>query len=289
MRQTFMQRSVLLALGLITTGVAFGQATQTAAPAFDVASIKPAAPGQRGRMIRGMPGGRLNVTNMPLKELIQLAYHVQPFQITGGPPWLASESWDIVAKPDADPGPNQMPLMLQSLLADRFAFKFHKETRELPVYALVLGKQGDKTPGLTESKPGSCTQIDPAAGPPPMPAPGQKPTVKPCGRIMMGFNTLDATAQTLDQLATVLSRTLGRTVIDKTGLTGKYDMHLEWTPDESQMSQIQLPPDAPKPTFDPAGPSIFTAVQEQLGLKLESQKGPVEVFVIDHAEKPAEN
>jgi uncharacterized protein (TIGR03435 family) len=284
-----MQRLSTLGVCLITTAVAFGQTAQTPAPAFDVASIKPAAPGQHGRFIRGMPGGRLNVTNMPLKELVQLAYKVQPFQITGGPAWFVSESWDITAKPDTDPGPNQIPLMLQALLADRFALKFHRETKELPVYALVAGKPGDKTPGLTESKPGSCTEIDPAAGPPPMPAPGQTPTTKPCGRIMMGLNTLDATAQTLDQLATMLSRTLGRTVIDKTGLSGKYDIHLEWTPDESQMSQIQLPPDAPRPTFDPAGPSLFTAVQEQLGLKLESQKGPVEVFIIDHAEKPSEN
>jgi uncharacterized protein (TIGR03435 family) len=241
------------------------------------------------RGIQAMPGGRLKVINLPLKDLIQMAYKVQPFQVTGGPSWYASDSWDIIAKPDSDPGPNQIPVMLQGLLADRFGLKFHKETKEMPVYSLVAGKPGDKTPGLTESKPGGCTPINPASGPPPMPAPGQAPTTKPCGRMMMGFNMLDATAQTLDQLATILSRNLGRTVIDKTGLTAKYDIHLEWTPDPSQMSQMQLPPDMPKPTFDPNGPSLFTAIQEQLGLKLESQKGPVEIFVIDHAEKPSEN
>ncbi|HWE51354.1 MAG TPA: TIGR03435 family protein [Bryobacteraceae bacterium] len=290
MRQTIMQRLNVLAISLLTTAVAFPQTPTPAPAAFDVASIKPAAPGQRGRMIRSMQGGRLSVNNMPIKELIQLAYKVQPFQIAGGPSWLGSDSWDIVAKPDSDPGPNQIPQMLQGLLSDRFGLKFHKETRELPVYALVAAKAGEKTPGLVEFKDENCTPLDPTKPPPPMPALGQQTAGKgPCGRIMMGINRLDASGQTIEQLASMLSRTLGRQVVDKSGLTARYDIHLEWTPDETQMGQMQLPPDMPKPTFDPSGPSIFTALQEQLGLKLESQKGQVEVFVIDHAEKPSDN
>jgi uncharacterized protein (TIGR03435 family) len=138
---------------------------------------------------------------------------------------------------------------------------------------------------LTEAKEGGCTVPDPTSPPTP-PSPGQTPTLY-CGNMFMGINQLQAQAVPLANLVPMLSRMLGRTVIDKTGITAKYDIHLEWTPEESTMQQ--LPPDMPRPTFDPTGPSIFTALQEQLGLKLESQKGPVEILVIDHAEKPSEN
>ncbi len=285
-----MQRLTTFAISLITTAVAFGQSVQTPAPAFDVASIKPAAPGQRNRFIRNTGGGRLSVTNMPLRDLVQMAYKIQPFQLIGGPAWMDSEAYDINAKPESDPGPNQVPLMLQGLLADRFALKFHRETREMPVYTLIVANnKGKATTGLTEAKIGGCSVPDPnTPPPPPPPAPGKGPTLF-CGGMFMGLNQLQGQAVPVANLVPLLSRMLGRTVIDKTGLTGKYDIHLQWTPDESQLSQMQLPPDMPKPNFDPNGPSIFTALQEQLGLKLESEKGPVEVFVIDHAERPSEN
>ena len=284
-----MQRLTTIAVGLIATVLAFGQNAQTPAPAFDVASIKPAAPGQRGRFIRSMPGGHVNVTNMPLKDLIQMAYKIQPFQITGGPPGLDSDAWDINAKPDSDPGPNQMPLMLQGLLADRFGLKFHRETRDMQIYVLVAANEkGKPTPGLALAKEGGCTVPDPSKPPPP-PEPGKGPTLF-CGGMFMGLNQMHAQAVPLANLIPMLSRTLGRTVIDKTGITAKYDINLEWTPDPGQNEPDAIaPPGVPPPTFDPNGPSIYTALQEQLGLKLESQKGAVEVFVIDHAEKPAEN
>lgn len=284
MRQTFMQRPASLALCLLATAVALAQ---DPAPPFEVlASIKPAAPGQRARMMRPTPGGRLNINNMTLKDLIQFAFRVQPFQISGGPAWLDSENYDIVAKADHDPGQDQLPLMLQSLLADRFALKIHREMKDMPVYALVLAKSaGKETPGLTDAKEGGCAVRDPTAPIQP-PTPGKPPTLY-CGNMMMGINQLYAQAIPLGNIVPMLSRMLGRTVIDKTGVTGKFDIHLEWTPDPSQLQF--LPPDAPKPNFDPSGPSIFTALQEQLGLKLESQKGPVEILIIDHAERPSEN
>jgi uncharacterized protein (TIGR03435 family) len=256
-------------------------------PEFEVASIKPAAPDARGMWIRTMPGGRVTITNMTLKELIVIAYRIQPFQISGGPAWLDSIHYDISAKPENPPKDGELPLMIQALLADRFQLTIRRETKELPIYALVVAKKDGKLgPGLTESKEGGCTVPDPTKPPPP-PEPG-KPRTLGCGGMMMSPRGLTATSVPLSNLAPSLSRLLGRTVIDKTGLTEKFDIHLEWTPDESLA--MQLPPDAPKPPpSDSAGPSLFTALQEQLGLKLESQKGPVEIFVIERVEKPSEN
>jgi uncharacterized protein (TIGR03435 family) len=264
-------------------------------PAFEVASIKPAAPDQRGIAIRPGANGGLNINNMPLKELITFAWRIQPYQIIGAPAWIESARYDITTVPDHKPKGNEIWLMLQSLLEDRFQLKTHNETKELPIYALVLAnKDGKLGPQLTEAKEGSCTAIDPTKPPPPPSDPG-KPPVLGCGGMFMGPDRMEGASNEIKGLIPVLSRTLGRTVVDKTGLTGKYDMHLYWTPDPSQMMQGPFgggppPPGGPAPPpVDPNGPSIFTALQEQLGLKLESQKGPVDVLVIDHVEKPSEN
>ena len=250
---------------------------------FDVVSIKPASPGGRGMFIRSSPGGRINVSNMPLKEMIILAYRIQPYQISGGPSWIESARFDIEAKPESAVKQNEMQPMLQALLADRFQLKIRRETKELPVYALVLArKDGKLGPKLVEPKEGSCIERDPnQPGPPP------DPSQRNCGAMRMGPNQLYGVSIALDFLTQPLSRTLQRTVINRTGLTGKYDITLEWTPDEAQFAGF--PPDMPRPTFDPNGPSLFTAIQEQLGLKLDPQKGPVEIFVIERVEKPAEN
>jgi bla regulator protein blaR1 len=281
----------LLAVFLIVSGGAVAQSET--APQFEVASIKPAAPNQQGMYIGPSSGGRLTINNMPLKEMIVLAWRIQPFQISGGPAWLDSARFDISAKSESSTQSgssikqDEMARMLQALLADRFQLKIHRETKELPVYALVVAKKDGKLgPQLTEMKEGSCMQPDPTKPPAP-PEPG-KPPIRFCGGIRMGPAMLKATGIPIANMIPMLSRFLGRTVVDKTGLTGKFDISLEWTPDESQA--MQFAPDGPKPPPpDAAGPSIFTALQEQLGLKLESQKGPVEIFVIDGAEKPSEN
>jgi uncharacterized protein (TIGR03435 family) len=253
---------------------------------FEVASIKPAAPDARGRSIRPSPGGRVTITNMPLKEMITLAWRIQPYQIVGGPPWFDSAGFDITAKAADTLKDGDIQSMLKSLLEDRFQLAHHSETRDLPIYALVLArKDGKFGPKLTETKEGSCQPFDPARPAAP-PVPGQ-PLPRNCGQMQTGPRNIRAVGIEMSLVVPMLSRLLGRTVVDKTGLKGMYDLEVEWTFDESIV--MQLPADAPKPVSDGAGPSIFTALQEQLGLKLESRKGPVEVFVVDRAEKPSEN
>ncbi len=237
--------------------------------------------------IRPGPGGGVTITNMTLKELIVLAWRIQPFQISGGPAWLDSVHYDIVAKPEAKPKQSEIPQMLQALLKDRFQLVVRQDTKELPIYALVVArKDGKLGPRLTQSKEGGCTAFDPSKPPAP-PEPGKPPTMG-CGGMMMGIRQLTAASIPVSNLTPMLSRLLGRTVVDKTGLTGNFDISMEWAPDDAQA--LQLPPGAPPvPPSDTSGPSIFTAFQEQLGLKLESQKGPVEMLVIERAEKPSEN
>ena len=253
---------------------------------FEVASIKPSAPDARGMFIRPGPGGGLTVTNMTLKELIVIAYRVQPFQISGGPPWLDSVHYDILAKPESKPKQGEVQLMLQSLLADRFQLVLRHESKELPVYAITLAKKDGKPgPQLVESKEGGCVQPD-LSKPPAPPEPG-KPPMLHCGQMMMRPGHITAIAIPVGNMIPMLARFLGRTVVDKTGLTGHYDISLDWTPDPGM--GMQLPPGVTPPPSDPDGPSIFAAFQEQLGLKLESQKGPVEMLVVERAEKPSEN
>jgi bla regulator protein BlaR1 len=261
-------------------------------PQFEVASIKPAAPDQRGVTIRPGANGGININNMPVKEMMVLAWRIQPYQISGGPAWIESARYDINATGNHKPKQDEIPLMIQSLLADRFQLKIHHETKELPIYALVLAnKDGRLGPQLTESKEGSCSAFDPT-NPPPASEPG-KPPVMGCGGMFMGPDRVNGVANPISQLAPLLARMLGRTVVDKTGLTGKFDVKLQWTPDQAQLQAMAppggLPPGMPAPQFDPNGPSIFTALQEQLGLKLDSEKGPVDILIIDHVEKPSEN
>jgi uncharacterized protein (TIGR03435 family) len=241
--------------------------------------------------MRDAPGGRLDITNLPLKEMIIIAWRIQPFQITGGPAWIDSAHYDISAKPDHNPKEDEESLMLQALLADRFQLKIHHETKELPVYALlVANKDGKLGPQLTASKEGGCTPFDPSK--PPLPPERGKPPTLGCGNMMMGFDRLNAAGVEISVMIPTLSRMLGRTVLDRTELTGKFDISMHWTPDQSQAMQPPpggAPPGMQLPPIDPNGPSIFTALQEQLGLKLESQKGPVDIIVIDHVEKPSEN
>lgn len=235
---------------------------------FDVASIKPSAPDiKQISEVQPLPGGRIHATNMTIKTLIGVAYRLKPFQISGGPGWLDSVRYDIEAKPDK---PATMAgawqTMLQALLTDRFQLKFHRETKELPVYALVLAtKDGKLGPSLKPSREGSCVDRN-------------SPSVSQSGGPFCGFGggrgKITGLGVPIGAVADVLSRMLGRPVIEKTGLTGNFDYQAQFTPDDSQ---------------DSPNPSLFTALQEQLGLKLEPQKGPVDIFVIDGAQKPTKN
>lgn len=283
-----------------------GQQSGDDRPSFEVASVKQNKSGTGFVRIQMQPGGRFVAENMPLAELLRFAYAVQPFQIEGGPGWIRSDRFDVTAKAElaagATPGaPGQIgpvQLMMQSLLAERFKLKVRRESKEMPVYALTLarsdgrlgkqllpskvdcaalaaarGRGGDVTRGGGPGGPGR-------GGPPAPPAPGERP---PCG-MFMGFGSIAAGGVTMEQVAQTLSARVNRVVLDKTGLTGLYEFNLEFTPD-------QLPPpgalvNGQVPQVDPNGPSIFTALQEQLGLKLEAQRGPVEMLVVDSVEPP---
>ncbi len=261
------------------------------AQSFEVASVKANKSGEQFIRFGIQAGGRFTVTNAPLRELIRVAYQIQNFQITGGPGWITSDRFDIVAKaeqevpltpPGGPPGPMQM--MLRSLLAERFKLVSHIERRELPTYELVVARADGKTGAQLLPSTVDCDAFRAAmrrsGGPPPAPpAPGERPM---CG-LRIGPGTLAAGGMPLGALANALAPMVNRVVLDRTGVTGNFDVDLQWTPDQAP----QRPAGSPDlPPIDPNGPSIFTALQEQLGLKLESTRGPVDVLVIDSVEQP---
>jgi uncharacterized protein (TIGR03435 family) len=268
----------------ISVALAQSQTNQPARPAFDVASIKPAPPGGPEIGYRFEPGGRTVVSHFSLGSLILVGWRILPFQIVGGPAWLYSERYDIEAKAAGNPDSSQSRVMLQSLLADRFHLAIHSETRELPIYALVTAKAGARpAAGLVRAKEGDCTPRSQDFPQPPLEA-GNPPycgVTQQFGRKENGIPLMQLTGRgaTLSMLARNLASVVSREVADDTGIAGNYDMSMEYAPYDDSLT--------PKP--DTAGPSLFTALQEQLGLRLESRKGPVEVFVIDHAERPSEN
>ncbi len=260
---------------------------QQGQPAFEVSSIKPDLSGSPGPRYSFFPVFRAE--SATLKDLLMLAWDVQEFQISESPGWVNSGRYNIEAKAEAKPAYDQRWLAgqkqkLQSLLRDRFGLSMHRETRELPIYQLTVAKGGLKLQPLKE---GSCIPFDPNN---PTPPPGKTP-MDYCGSGgFTGRGRYEASSASMADLAKAFSLLTGRTVVDKTGITGVFPVQLTFVPDES-MLQI------PGPAGDvgnlaaatDAGPSIFTALQEQLGLRLESGKGPVEVLVIDHVEKPSKN
>jgi uncharacterized protein (TIGR03435 family) len=265
-------------------------AQTTPLPTFEVASVKPNK-AREGRMMISMPPGRFSATNVPLRLLIRQAYELEDFQIVGGPDWINSDRFDVEAKAEGDVGRTPpgsvgpMHLMLQSLLAERFRLKVRVETRELPIYTLVLSR-ADRKPGPQLRIAGEeCTSVIVPGG---MPAPPQPPggPTGAAGRIcpsLLGPFFISGRRMTMTQLSTGLSTRVSRLVADRTGLNGEFDLDLTFTPDGAPADQplrlngVDLALNAP---------SIFTALQEQLGLKLESQRGPVEVIVIDNVEPP---
>jgi uncharacterized protein (TIGR03435 family) len=278
------------------------QAPQTpaGAPAFEVASVKPNNSGDGRVMMQNQPG-RYIATNVTLRLLIRNAYQLQDFQITGGPGWMASDHFDINAKvpdeframgpPAPGSGPGPLQLMIRALLTERFKLVVHNETKDAPIYALILARADGKLgPGLKKSSV-DCAALF-AAGRarggamPPPPQPGER---MQCG-MRIGPGNLMGGGALMPQFANTLGMFAGRIVVDRTGLEGPYDVDLTWTPD--QMPRLEGgaggPPQINGAPVDPNGPSLFTAVQEQLGLKLDSQRGPVEMIVVDRAEKPVE-
>ncbi len=240
-----------------------------------------------------LPGGRLLAEKVSLRYFIQNAYDLKPFQISGGPSWINSAHYDIDAKADGDPNRSQRRLMMQALLQDRFKLKVHRETRQLPVYELIVAKGGPK---LAEPKEGSCTASDPNESSFP-PTPGQ---LQACGRVLVMMSRSGAQLRggkiSMTELVRVLSNVLGRTVVDKTGFQTAFDVQLLFTPDDT-LAGLPAPPPSLSPSSDSTRPApspdaygnLFAAIQHQLGLKVESTKGPVDVLVIDSVERPSAN
>lgn len=268
--------------------------SEAATQKFEVASVRENTSSDMKIAIGIQPGGRFSAVNVPLWDLIRQAYGLQRTQIVGAPDWVESARFDVVAKAEAEiprsgPGSPSGPLnfMLQDLLQDRFKLRTHRETREQQIYALTFARadknlgSGMKTSSADcASMPGREGRGVRAGGALVLPPPGERPK---CG-MMMAPGHVMAGGATVAQLTQMLSMFAQRIVVDKTGLTGAFDIDLTFTPD--RMPQGGPSPGVPMPTIDPNGPSLFTALQEQLGLKLESQRAPVEVLVIDHVERP---
>jgi uncharacterized protein (TIGR03435 family) len=271
-RKLSLTGTLLLALAASWAAISLAQTVPPVAaahPVFEVTTVKRNKSGGSGSH-SNFQNGHFVASNVSLKNLLRYsAYGIPEPRIWGGPKWLNSERFDIEAKTDSltadqlrtlgrEQRKVQMQSMFQQLLADRFKLMVHFETRDLPVYALVAAKKGPILHGWKESD-GSGTSA----------SNGQ----------------FTATGVTMAEIASALtqdlSRELGRVVIDKTGIDGRYNITLKWTP-ESDATEGTAPP-------ADAGPSIFTAIQEQLGMKLESAKGPVQVLIIDHVEMPSEN
>jgi len=283
----FRRKFLLAAAASIAIGLWNAPASQaqtpsaTAQPFSYVASVKPNNAVDARGLSEYSPGGRLTATAITVRELLRVAYRIQPYQLVGAPAWISTRRYDIAAKVEDSPAPPQQAL-LRALLKDRFKLAVHNETRELPIFALVLARSDGKLgPQLTKSA-FDCAAW--RAGPHPPPEPGRTPN---CAT-RIGPGALSGKAIPMTQLATSLAPFVSRFTADKTGLTGDFDVELTWTlePVSADVAGDRLPAAAP----DTSGPpSIFTALQEQLGLKLVSERGPVDVLVVDHLEEPSEN
>ena len=272
---------------------------------FEVASIKPAAAQAMARLqgsVDGGPGthapGRIQFTDMPLRVLIMRAYDVQSFQVSG-PSWMDNQRFDIVAKVPDGASKEDARVMLQNLLADRFQLKLHKGSKEAAYYELVGAKAGFK---LKEAAPAPETPAEGAVSAPAGPTRGKDGLLRtPHGQLGIqatgnGRMRMQGDAVTTARLSEVLGMVVGRPVVDKTGLTGTYDVALDFSPEGLGPGPKGAAPgegggsaEAPRDSND-SGPSIFAALQERLGLKLESRKGPVDVWVVDRVEKaPTKN
>jgi uncharacterized protein (TIGR03435 family) len=260
---------------------------------FEVTSVKKSGPPGQGMMPFRLQGGRFSMGQMTVGNLITLGYGIQRFQLVGGPAWMNSDRFDINAVSEdvplqpTPPGvPNRMQLLVRSLLKERFALVTHKETRELPLSYLVLAREDGKLGERLRPSTVDCRALMAArgrgAGPP---EPPKFDEVPQCG-MRGGLGKIMAGSIAMANFATMLGSMLNRPIYDRTNLTGNFDIQLDYTPD--QMPQIPpgvtLPPGLTLPS--PDGPSLNTALHEQLGLKLEATRGPVEVLVVDSLEQP---
>lgn len=279
---------ILLGLSFLAVIGVRAQSSKEKPPAFEVASVKINASGDP-RTGGRLAGSNFAMTNETLWRLIGEAYAdpqaLPRFRIVGGPSWIDAEHFDVEGVAAKPLDRSQAERMLRAVLAERFKLVVHTETRQLPVLALHTARRdGSFGPQLHRSDV-DCAALRPTGTMPPPSAAGPRCVLQ------FGFGRSSADGLTITELATVaLARVTGRTVIDQTGLAGPFQWTLAWTPDTLPPRAPGTPPDQPVTVngiaIDPNGPSLFTAVEEQLGLKLEPTKGPVDVLVIDHVERP---
>lgn len=262
-----MRPIMFAALAISVSGVlAQSPAARPAFDAFEVATVRPAEPGDKsGRFIKMEGTNRFVEKNYTVELLIAAAYNLNPRTISGGPSWITSDHYDILAATPGEVRPNhdEQMSMLRSLLVERFKLKFHREQKVFSIYRLEVAKNGPKL---------KTSAAD--AGAPAIVGPG---VVYPQRVVLPGRNA------TMSDFVSLLQRAiLDRPVIDKTGLSGRYDFDLEWAPDETQFGG-GLPPASESAT----SPPLFEAIQQQLGLRLEAARGPVDALVVDIAERPS--
>lgn len=301
-------RFSLAVLGIaVTVTPIFSQAAAFAKPSFAVASIRPSKPGTRSGIIV-QPGGRFVANGVSLRLLIAIAYHLQAFQMSGEKSWMTNELWSIEAEgvagsthpssasqsglaPPYMGVPEMVARRLQSLLEDRFGLKTHRETRDLPVYALTVDSGGSKLEAAdppTKQRPAQLAAQSSGHRPPPR---GDASLAPPPGSVLAGPGEIIASAVTMDQIVILLNRLMDRPVIDETGLHGYFNLRLQFDPATAPRMAFGAAHANKSPLLPPitGDPSIFTAIQEQLGLKLEFRRAPIETLVIDSAHKPTEN
>jgi uncharacterized protein (TIGR03435 family) len=276
MRATIIRLASAALFSCVPSSVALmAQSGAAAPPKFEVASVKLHTSDDQRTMMIAQPGGRFVAVNVPLRLVIRTAFQLQDDQIVGGPDWLASDRFDIDARAAGMTGAPSIELlgMLQSLLAERFKLTTHREMRELPVFELARARS-DGAPGEA-LRPTACPEpaIDLAQP-------------KPCANISNGSGSLTLRGMPLDLFAAYLAPFVNRVIVDRTALDGRWDIDLRWSPEQPQ-SAGALGGGAPARVDD--RPSIFTALQEQLGLKLESGRGMVQVLVVDTLEHPSPN
>jgi len=270
------------------SGAEFQASNTATVPVYEVASIRPRKFGSGGMISWDFRPDGFTAKNITLQMLIRMAYGVEDYQISGAPKWLNAETYNVEAKLDGtvadklrkmtfDQRSVEQQPMLQALLVDRFKLTLRRESKEPPAYALVIAKNGPK---VQEARPGDTY-------------PNGMKDLEGHGHgdiMRFGRGLLTGQGVPIAFLVRMLSQQqLGRPVLDKTGLKSNYDFTLQWTPDENRTPTVGQQGNENTPPPESSGPSIFTAIQEQLGLKLEAQKGPAEVLVIDHVERPSEN
>jgi uncharacterized protein (TIGR03435 family) len=262
------RRTTAIIVALLTAGAAAAQTEATEPFTFDVASIKPTPPDQRGGIVHQLPGGQVyEIVGAPLRMIMTVAYTVTDRQISGGPDWINTDRWNIQAKADRRGNSDEMHAALARLLEDRFQLKIRHETRQLPVYLLTVDKKGVTMP----EHDAADLKHEPIGGNP--------------------LQGLKGENVTMNYFSFFLSRIMDLNVVDQTNLTGHYDVNIHFVPEQlaGGRGDGRAAPDGAPPPPPPEGPDIFTALRDQLGLRLEKGKGPVDHLVIEHAEKPSGN